>query len=685
MEHKHTNHLIDENSPYLLSHAHNPVDWYPWGDEALERARTEDKPIFLSIGYAACHWCHVMERESFENDEIAALLNENYVSIKVDREQRPDLDHIYMAFTTTMTGGGGWPMSVFLTPDLKPFFAGTYFPPDDAYGRPGFRKVVTEIARAYTEDKAKVHESAEKITADISRRLVVQSEQGTLTPDLISRGAKQLMRGFDPVHGGFGNAPKFPHATDLSLFLRHYRQSGDFKFLEAVQSALNGMAHGGIYDHLGGGFARYSVDEQWLVPHFEKMLYDNGLLVPVYAEAYQVTGNEEYLRVVRETLDFILREMTGQHGGFYSALDADSEGEEGKFYVWSKTEIENVLGDDADLFCRYYNVTDGGNFEGHNIINTISGSASVREEYGKDDFDEWLEASKSKLLENRAERIRPATDDKILTSWNGLALGALCKGYQVIGDERYLEAAKKNAEFVHTKLFRDGKLTHSYREGRHSTGQFLEDYGYYVHGLIELYQSDPSNDNSRWLEFAVELADNAVKLFMDDGGHLYLRDEGHDDLIIRPHDPNDGALPAPGSYLIAGLLKLQRLTESKELEAAANKALAAASGTMSASPAMMSSALLALDYHLSDKVEIVIVGDNGERDEMIDALNSRYLPNKVVAMSANGGGKGPLFEGRKVGKDQVLAFVCRNSVCRLPVGTVAEFEAELDQIGETAK
>ncbi len=679
-DHKHTNHLIDENSPYLLSHAHNPVDWYPWGEEALTKAKTEDKPIFLSIGYAACHWCHVMERESFENEAIAAILNEHYVCIKVDREQRPDLDDIYMTFTQALTGGGGWPMSVFLTSDLKPFFAGTYFPPDDRYGRPGFTKVITEIASAYVEERATIIESADRITEQLTRRMQGEPGQALLTADLIARGAAQVMRGFDQTNGGFGNAPKFPHATELALFFRHYRNSGDMSYRQAAEKALLAMARGGIYDQVGGGFARYATDAQWLVPHFEKMLYDNGVLVPLYAEAFQISGDSTYLEIVRGTLDFILREMTDPTGGFYSALDADSEGEEGKFYVWSEAEIDAIVGEDAALFKKYYSVTPGGNFEGHNILNLTSTSQQVKAESGLDDFEDRMAQARERLLEARAARVRPLTDDKILTSWNGLALGAFCRGYELTGDRRYLEAARKNAAFVRHDLFRDGTLTHSYREGRHSDGQFLEDYGYYLHGLMELYQVDHSADNGRWLEFAVELADNAIGLFQDGEGALYMREAGQEDLLYRPQEITDNARPSPGSYLISALFKLGRLTEQNKYTEAGQLSLRALSGSIAREPGSMASALLALDYHLKDKIEIVIVGDGAERAGMLEDLRKRYLPNALLAVSEKGGDEWPLFEGRKAGKGEAVAFVCRNSACRLPVTTAAELTQQLDEM-----
>jgi len=664
-EHRYTNHLIEENSPYLLSHAHNPVNWYPWGDEALERAKAENKPIFLSIGYAACHWCHVMERESFENEEIAAILNGHYVSIKVDREQRPDLDQIYMTFTTAITGSGGWPMTVFLTPDLKPFFAGTYFPPDDRYGRPGFGRLISEVARAWKDERDKILNSSDRILSQISAQVNQEMGQSLLTAGMLDQGASGLMQGFDQVHGGFGTSPKFPHATELSFFLRYYCKSGDTTYLQAVEKALKGMARGGIYDHLGGGFARYSVDEKWLVPHFEKMLYDNGLLAQLYAEAYQMTGEKMYLETLKGTLDFILREMTDKTGGFYSALDADSEGEEGKFYVWSKKEIEEILGDDAALFCRYYDVTERGNFEGHNILNLNALAPGVKNDSGLEDFDRHMASLRQKLFEVRSRRVRPLTDDKILTSWNGLALKALCMGYQVTGDERYLEAAVKNASFVKNKLFNDNKLTHSYREGRHSQGQFLEDYGYYLGGLVELYQTDHSGNNGQWLEFAVTLAENAVELFMNENGTLYLRPDGQSDLIMRPKDERDGATPSPGSLLLGSLLKLDRMTTNEKFSTAAEKGLQALSGLMARAPGSMISAMLALDYYLSDKMEIVFVGQSEERHKMLTELHKRYLPDKIVAVSNTGEDSWPLFEGRKADNGEVLAFVCRNSGSRV--------------------
>lgn len=672
-----TNHLINENSPYLLSHAHNPVDWYPWGDEALAKAKGEDKPIFLSIGYAACHWCHVMARESFESEKMAELLNRDFVSIKVDREQRPDLDQIYMNFTTAMTGSGGWPMSVFLTPDLKPFFAGTYFPPVPSHGRPSFERVLTEIAAAWKSERQTLVESAENIFGQISNYLAADSHEGAIPPNRLSQAAEQLMQSYDNVYGGFGQAPKFPHGLDISLLLRQSRHSGDLSFMRAATHSLTAMARGGIYDQIGGGFARYSTDRHWLVPHFEKMLYDNALLVPVYAEGWQVTKDDEYLRVIRETLDWIGREMTSKDGAFYSALDADSEGEEGKFYLWDKSEIHQVLDTrTADLFCRYYGVADEGNWDGHNILHKSPDSDRLEKEMEPTDLLQILSEARTKLLSKREERVRPATDDKVLTSWNGLAVSALCRGFQVAGDRRYVEAAIKNAEFITQTLLADGKLTHSFRDGRHSDGEFLEDYAYYIGGLIDLFETDLSGLNERWLTLACDLADAAVELFQDNEGRWYLRPEDQGDLIMRPRDETDSSLPAPGSIMITNLLRLHRLTGRDEYLRSAEKALSALAKLLEQFPSGMASAVLALDFYVSDKIEIVVVGNGVKQRAMLNEVHTRFIPNRIIAVSNDGDSDLPLFEGRQPG-DGTVAYVCRQNTCKQPADTSDELVEQL--------
>ncbi len=675
---EHTNKLADELSPYLQQHAHNPVDWYPWSDEALKRAKDEDKPIFLSIGYASCHWCHVMERESFVDGDIARILNENFVNIKVDREQRPDLDQIYMSFTTALTGQGGWPMSVFLTPDLKPFFAGTYFPPEDNFGRPGFRKVITEISKAYEEQKEQILESSDDIFRQVNARLSQTLPDAVLNQQMVINSARSMMQNFDNTYGGLGQAPKFPHPVELSLFLRVFKRSGELDYRNAAEQSLSAMARGGIFDQVGGGFARYSTDARWLVPHFEKMLYDNSLLVPVYVEAFQMTNNELYRTIAVRTLDFMLREMRDNKGGFYSALDADSEGKEGEFYVWKKAEIEQVLGAAAQPFMDYFNVTDAGNFEGKNILHITPESDRVRADAEMADFDQYLETSLKALLKAREKRQRPQTDDKVVTSWNGLALSAFCRGYQVTRDERYLKAAIDNAEFVSNELFKDGRLIHSWRHGKTSAGEFLEDYAYYTRGVIDLYQTDASDNNQRWLTMATRLAERAIELFLDDTGNFYLRPDGEADLIMRPKEDTDGALPAPGSIMMASLFKLHRLTGRDVFNDAASKAIRAVSGLLERLPGGMTSAALALDYYVSNKLEIVVVGNGEVREEMLAEIHSRYLPNGVVAIGTGESDDSPLFEGRDAEDGKATVYVCINSACRLPVTTPEALQEQLD-------
>ncbi|HEX2897051.1 MAG TPA: thioredoxin domain-containing protein [candidate division Zixibacteria bacterium] len=672
---KNRNRLANESSPYLLQHADNPVDWYPWGKEALNKAKAEDKPIFLSIGYSACHWCHVMAHESFENPDIAALMNVNFINIKVDREERPDLDEIYMSFTTAMTGSGGWPMSVFLTPDLKPFYAGTYFPPDERYGRPGFAKVLAQLSEAYKSQKKELVESSENIFKALAEQVHADVKQAELDQNALSKACEQLYSNFDRESGGFGTQPKFPHPTELSLFLRQYDQSDDSRFLNAAELALKNMARGGIYDQIGGGFHRYATDNKWLVPHFEKMLYDNALLVPVYADAFQITNNDLYLKIIRETLDFLLREMTSPEGGFYSALDADSEGEEGKFYVWDIAEIKNALDEDAERFVQYFNVTSNGNFEGHNILNV-----TTRSEQNPKEFEAHIEKSKKILLESRSKRIRPHTDDKILTSWNGLAISAFCRGYQVTGERRFLNAATQCASFINDKLYRNGKLTHSYREGVHSGSEFLEDYSFLIRGLLDLYESDIMSGNGKWIEWAQELSDSALKHFQDEKGRFYLRPDGHEDLIFRPKEVRDGAIPSAGSIMLGNLLKLNRITGNNQYLNAAEKGLRGLSANVAEYPAGMASAVGALDYYFRDKIEIVISGKGEKLEEVLNAVYQRYLPNRVIAFDPDNKSSLPLFEGRQANSAEVRAYICRNSVCRLPVTTVEALKNQLNEL-----
>ena len=675
---KKANRLINESSPYLIQHAYNPVDWYPWSDEALERARREGKPIFLSIGYAACHWCHVMEKESFENEAIAAFLNEHFVSIKVDREERPDLDQIYMVATQAMTGGGGWPMSVFLTPDLKPFYAGTYFPPDDRYGRPGFMSVLTELSRAFRDDRGRVEGLADNLTTNLREHYAAAGDTATLAPALIEQTAGALMNGYDKVHGGFGRAPKFPHPTELSFLLKYAVINNADKPRRAVLTSLEKMAHGGIYDQLGGGFHRYSTDERWLVPHFEKMLYDNALLSALYAEAYQATGDSLYLRIVRETLDFVRREMSAPEGGFYSSLDADSDGGEGRFYVWTSKELEKLLGPRADIFARYFNVTESGNFEDQaNILNIDRSSEDARRlaETSGVDFDKVMDEAKAVLMKARDNRVRPFTDDKILLSWNGLMISGFVRGFQVTRNEDYRTAALKAAAFIRENLYDGHQLKHAYRDGRTGAGPFLEDYAYYIAGLIDLYEI---THDFAWIDLAAQLAEKALVLFGGDDGRLYLAAAGNDNHYIRPQDIADGALPSPGSILIQSLIRLSGLTGNERFEKKAEQALEVISSNIAAMPQAMVSAVEAFARLISERLEIVIVGSDN-RDSFLDEVYGRYLPRRQLIVSDSGQEKSPLLEGRAFG-GTTMAYLCRNRSCLRPASSPEEFKRQLEQL-----
>ncbi|MGH9322435.1 MAG: thioredoxin domain-containing protein, partial [Vicinamibacteria bacterium] len=553
MSDREPNRLIDETSPYLLQHARNPVAWYPWGEEALLKARAEDKPILLSIGYSACHWCHVMERESFENEDIAALMNESFLSIKVDREERPDLDEIYMSAVQMLTGSGGWPLTVFLTPELEPFYGGTYFPPEDRWGRPGFPTVLREIARVFREDRSRVRETSKALTDRIQSLAFTPATRELLSRSLIAQAARKLAMRFDPREGGFSAAPKFPPSGAISLLLRYHRASRDPDAREMVELTLDKMAAGGMYDHLGGGFHRYSTDAVWLVPHFEKMLYDNALLARAYLEAYQVTGKEDYARVAGETLEWVMREMQGEECGYFSTQDADSEGVEGKFYVWSEEELRRLLGDRAEEFSRVYDVTPGGNWDGENILHRPAGFSS-----SDPALESSLRESRAILFRAREKRVRPGLDDKVLASWNGLAIIAMARGYQVLGEERFLSSARRAARFLEGRMFRDGRLLATYRAGRAKLKGYLDDYAFVLGGFVELFESD---FDVHWLERATELASGLESLFLDrDAGGFFFTGSDHEPLIARTKSGYDGALPSGNGMAATYLLKLSEYT-----------------------------------------------------------------------------------------------------------------------------
>jgi uncharacterized protein YyaL (SSP411 family) len=664
------NRLAQETSPYLLQHANNPVDWNPWGPEAIERARREDKPIFLSVGYSACHWCHVMEHESFENETIARRLNEGFVSIKVDREERPDLDQIYMTAVQAMTGRGGWPMSVFLTPDMKPFYGGTYWPPTARMGMPGFDQVIEAVLDAWRNRREQVNAQAGELAADIDRAGRMAIPPGELSSKPITAAEAALERIFDHQQGGFGGAPKFPHPMDLRLLLRCWRREPRAELLKIVTFTLDRMAAGGIYDQIGGGFHRYSVDERWLVPHFEKMLYDNALLALAYAEAFQATGRPEYEWVLRETLDFVLHDMTSPEGAFFSTLDADSEGEEGKFYVWTPAEVETVLGAEAArTFCRVYDVSEEGNFEGRNILNlpkTIDQCAQI---LGRDEFQlqDELAASRSKLLEVRNKRVWPGLDDKVLVSWNGLMIEALAYAAGPLDDDRYLQAARSAADFLLGNLRKaDGRLLHSWRAGQARFDAYLDDYTYLANALVTLYEA---SFEERWIDAAVGLADVVLAQFEDreSGGFFYTATD-HERLISRQKDVQDSSVPSGNSMAATVLLRLGKLCGRGDYLEAAERTLKAFIMLLEKHPSAAGQMLIALDYYLGPTPELVLTGSSPQVAQAAAGLRRRFLPNRVIAGRPGQGHSSSLdgaFEG-KTADIQPALYVCRNFTCQAP-------------------
>jgi uncharacterized protein len=683
-EHKHSNRLAAETSPYLLQHAHNPVDWYPWGEEALERARAENKPILLSIGYSACHWCHVMEHESFENEEIARLMNENFVNIKVDREERPDLDQIYMNAVQMMTGHGGWPMTVFLTPEGVPFYGGTYFPPEDRYNMPGFPRVLIGVADAYRTKPDEVTQTAVTMLGEL-RRLGVARESGEgFSVELLDAAYRAVSRGYDPKHGGFGRAPKFPPAMTLEFLLRTHARTGDNQALEMVEHTSRKMAEGGMYDQLGGGFHRYSTDERWLVPHFEKMLYDNALLSRQYLHLYRQTGKDFYRRIVEETLDYVVREMTDESGGFYSTQDADSEGHEGKFFVWTVEEIKQVLGEaDGALFCAYYDVTPQGNFEGKNILNVRRSLEDAARDAGVsvERLQEALERGRRELFAVRERRVKPGRDEKILTAWNGLMLAAFAEAAAGLEREDYLNTARRNAQFVLDNLRRDGLLLRTYKDGRAKLNAYLEDYSFFADGLVALYEA---TGELVWIEEARAITERMVEEFWDEteGGFFYTG-KSHEELIVRSKDYFDNATPSGNSVAAEVLLRLGLLTGNEDYSRKAVTIFRLLRDTMTRHPTAFGRLLGALDFYLSRPKEIAVIGERGAPDTqaLLREVRQRYLPNKVLAQSVEGDSRAagvvPLLQDRTMIEGKATAYVCEHYTCQRPVTSAAELGEQL--------
>ena len=680
---RHTNRLIHATSPYLLQHAHNPVDWHPWDQEALGKAQAEDRPILLSIGYSACHWCHVMERESFENEAIAALLNAHFVPIKVDREERPDLDDIYMAATLAMNHGqGGWPMTVFLTPDQQPFYAGTYYPPEDAHGRPGFRTLLLRIAELWRTEREGLRSQAAALTRYLrdNTRPLPGASLGEVE---ITTALEELVRDFDPRWGGFGQAPKFPPSTTLSLLLRCHRRSGDAHALEMVVKTLDMMAGGGMYDQVGGGFFRYSTDAHWLVPHFEKMLYDNALLAKVYLEGWQAAGHSSYARIAREVFDYVLREMTSPEDGFCSATDADSEGEEGRFFVWTPAQVREALGD-AELarrFCAFYDVTEEGNWEGQSIPHSPDSVETVaaRLHLAPEQLQHSLDEAHPRMYQARRRRVAPALDDKVLTSWNGLMIGALAEGFRILGERRYLEAAQRAADFLLRSLrTSDGRLLRTYRGGQAHIPAFLEDYAFLAEGLLDLYEA---GGPERCLGEAEALASRIRSDFAAAEGGFYSTAADHETLILRHREGHDGATPGANATAAQVLVRLSHHLDRADLRDQAVGALRAWGKAIARQPRAFAKSLLAVDLLLEGPIELAFVGPEGRPD--FEALRREagrhFLPNRVIAHHdpQAGASPHPLLAGKGLVDGQAALYVCRNYACQKPITAPAEVQAAL--------
>ena len=678
------NRLTRETSPYLLQHKDNPVDWYPWGEEALEKAQAEDKPVLLSVGYSACHWCHVMERESFEDEATAALMNENFVNIKVDREERPDVDSIYMSAVQAMTRHGGWPMTVFMTPDGAPFYGGTYFPPVPSRGMPSFQQVLLSLADAYTNRREEVLKSAENVREFLRESTTASIPKSEVSEGLLTHAANALAGQIDNRFGGFDGAPKFPQAMNLEVLLRHHKRTGDRAALSGVELTCRQMANGGIYDQLGGGFARYSVDEYWLVPHFEKMLYDNALLARLYLEAYEATGDGFYKRIAEETPGYVMRDMSDPEGGFYSAEDADSEGEEGKFYVWTPEEIERVLEpEDAKLAERFWDVTERGNFEGKNILNVPRPPEAVAAEFSLSTEELWrrILAIRERLFAEREKRVRPGRDEKVLAAWNGLMLRAFALAASVTDREEYRRVAEKNASFLLEKLVADGRLRRSYKDGQARFNGYLEDYACVADGLLALYEA---TFERRWLMEAASLADAILEHFWEEAeGAFYDTAIDHEELVTRPRDLYDNATPSGNSVAVDVLLKLSVLLDREDYQERAETVLENLSGGIAQIPGAFGRLLSALDFYLSTPYEVAIIGDREApgTKALLETVYSSYLPNKVVAGCSEGDEEAmrlvPLLADRPMRGGEATAYVCVNYACQSPTTEPAELARQL--------
>ena len=673
------NKLGHESSPYLLQHAKNPVHWHAWNEEALGRAKKENKPIFLSVGYSSCHWCHVMAHESFEDEEIAKIMNENFVNIKVDREERPDLDDIYQKACQMTTGQGGWPLSVFLTPDQRPFYVGTYFPALDSYGRPGFGSLCRQLAQSWKEKPKDIEKAADSFMQNLGK-LQQHQASSEIDKSILDEAAINLLQIADATYGGFGQAPKFPNASNLSFMFRYSKLSGISKFQKFALLTLKKMAKGGIFDQIGGGFHRYSTDARWLVPHFEKMLYDNALLPIVYSEAYQITKDPFFRNIVKKTLDYVIREMTSSGGTFFSAQDADTNGEEGQTFVWKKQEIEKILGQDSEIFCIYYDVTDGGNFEGNTILANNINASSLGFKFGKSEpeIENLISKCSEKLLEIRNKREQPGKDDKIITSWNGLMVSAFLSGYKITDNSKYLDAAKQSIDFFESNFEKNHILHRTFKNAEPKLNGYLDDYAYMANASVDMFEN---TSQPKYLSFATNLANYLITHFWDDSTNgFFFTSDDHEKLIMRPKNNYDLSMPSGNSVAAYVLLKLYHITQNKQFLEIAKKIIESQAISAAENPFAFGYLLNALYLYYQKPTEITIINDNNF--ELVSHLRKKFLPESIMVLVENQSNlealsKHPFFSGKEFQNDKTTVFVCKNFSCSLPLSDLSEIEKEL--------
>ncbi|MEP6466231.1 MAG: thioredoxin domain-containing protein [Parafilimonas sp.] len=679
-EHTYTNKLINETSPYLLQHAHNPVNWFAWSDEALQKSKAEDKPILISIGYSACHWCHVMERESFEDEATAQIMNEHFINIKIDREERPDIDHIYMDAIQAITGSGGWPLNVFLTPELKPFYGGTYYPPVRAFNRSSWTEVLLAVANAYKEKRNEITEQAENLTQHLlNANNFSAGDHSIFTSEKLDIIAQNLVNISDKEEGGFGHAPKFPQTFSIIYLLRHYHFTGNKNSLNAAILSLDKMMMGGFYDHLGGGFCRYSTDKRWQIPHFEKMLYDNALLIDAYTEAYQLTKNEDYATVVNETIEFVKNEMTSSEGGFYSALDADSEGDEGKFYTWSKKEIDELLKENSALFCIAYNVSEAGNWEHTNILWQPELLQVIAERSGitENNLLKQLAASKKILFEARKKRVRPGLDNKVLLSWNALIINSLCKAYAAFGNDEYLTLAKANILFIEKNLMEcsSGLLLHSWNKNANTQAGFLDDYAALIQAYILLHQSTADTE---FLVKAKILTEKAITLFSDEKDtFFYFTPKAQKDVLIRKIEIYDGATPSGNSLMAANLLTLSVFFDLHEWKKRSELMLSSLHNLFEKHANSFGLWVLNLQSMVYGVKEIVMLSI--EYEKLLKEILKEYIPLKVIQASPQENNEWPLLNEKTISAGQTKIYICENYSCLKPAESFEEFKNQLTE------